>query len=83
MGDVKSRGGHVSRRLWLIYVAMLLAGVMVLAHSFGWTGLDRWTARLGIALVYSALALSAGRGKWVGSVATGIIWLPTVVFLLV
>jgi len=59
----------------LIYVALLLGGMLLLADAFGLSTLQKWTARLGIALVYSALALVVGKGRMPGYVAAAIVWL--------
>ena len=60
---------------WLIYVALLLGGLLLLADAFGLSTLQKWTARLGIALVYSALALVVGNGRAPGYIAAVIVWL--------
>ena len=60
---------------WLIYVALLLGGLLLLAHAFELSTLQKWTARLGIALVYSALALVVGNGRAPGYIAVVIVWL--------
>ena len=67
---------------WLIYTALILAGIFFLADAFNISHIDRWTARLGIALLFSAFALIIGNGRKVGYVATAIIWLPLVVPLI-
>lgn len=59
---------------WLLYISILLAGILLLADAANYAPLERLTARLGIALVLSALALVIGNGRQVGYWATGIIW---------
>ncbi len=70
------------KMVWLIYAALILAGIVFLADAFNISHLDRWTARLGIALLFSAFALIVGNGRKVGYIATAIIWLPLVVHLI-
>lgn len=70
------------KKTWLIYTALILAGVLFLADAFNISHLDRWTARLGIALLFSAFALIVGNGKKIGYTATAIIWLPLVIPLI-
>jgi len=60
---------------WLIYVAIMIAGILLLAQAFGWIQLNKLTARLGIALIYSAIAMLVGQGRWAGNLATVIVWL--------
>jgi hypothetical protein len=67
---------------WLIYASLILAGILFLADAFNISHLDRWTARLGIALLFSAFALIVGNGKKTGYIATAIIWLPLVIPLI-
>jgi hypothetical protein len=64
---------------WLIYVALLLAGILLLADAYNLTQLSRWTARLGISLVFSAIALIVGNGRTVGYMAVAIIWIAVAV----
>ncbi len=70
-----------SRRkmVWLIYAALILAGLLFMADAFNISHLNRWTARLGIALLFSAFALIVGNGKKIGYIAAAIIWLPIVI----
>ena len=70
------------KMVWLIYAALILTGIFFLADAFNIGNLDRWTARLGIALVFSAFALMVGNGRKIGYIATAIIWLPLVVPLI-
>ena len=58
---------------WLMWVALALAGIMLLADAYNWNQLDKWTARLGITLVYSAFALLLTGGKTVGYLSSGIV----------
>lgn len=73
-----SGGKTASGPLWLIWVALLIAGLMLLAEAFQIYQLTRTTARLGVALVWSAAALMIGNGRWAGNVATVIVWLAVV-----
>jgi len=82
MSDALPDKKPVKNMVWLIYVALVLAGLLFLADAFGVSHLERWTARLGIALVYSAFALLVGNGRKVGYAATAIIWLPLVLPLI-
>lgn len=61
--------------LWLIYLAALLAGLILLADAFGYAPLQKLTARLGIALLFSAIALVVANGRAPGYIATTILWI--------
>ncbi len=61
------------RHEWILWLALGIAGVMLLADAYNWTHLDKWTARLGITLIYSAFALLMTGGKTVGYLSSGIV----------
>jgi len=60
---------------WLIYIALLLAGIVLITDAYQVTQLQKWTARMGVAMIYSAFALVVGRGHPSGIIATIIICL--------
>jgi len=64
---------------WLVYVSLLLSGVLLLADAYNVTQLQRWTARLGVALVFSAIALLWPGGKTPGKIAVAVIWIAVVI----
>ncbi len=64
---------------WLIYGAGLLAGVLLLAESFEFAPLQKVPARLGIALIYSALAMFVAKGRSPAIIATVLIWAAVIV----
>ncbi|MEA1979883.1 MAG: hypothetical protein U9N54_02785 [candidate division Zixibacteria bacterium] len=64
-----------SQYYWLIYIALLLGGIILLAQAIDFTQINKWTAKLGIALLFSAFALLIANGKKTGYVATSIIWI--------
>lgn len=64
---------------WLVYISLLLSGVLLLADAYNVTQLHRWTARLGVALVFSAIALLWAGGKVPGRIAVAIIWIAVVI----
>ncbi len=63
---------------WLVYLALLIGGMLMLADAYQITHLHRWTARIGIALMYSAIALLVGNGRRAGFMATAVVWLAVV-----
>ncbi|MEW6412829.1 MAG: hypothetical protein AB1483_10200 [Candidatus Zixiibacteriota bacterium] len=76
--DSKTVSTKKKQPMWLVYVALLLGGAILLADAYNVTQLDRWTARLGLSLVYTALALFVGNGRTVGFVAVAIVWLAVI-----
>lgn len=63
---------------WLIYLSLLLSGIILIAVSLDIRFLNRWTAKFGIALIFSALALFVGNGRKSGFIATAIIWVALI-----
>ena len=60
---------------WLVYFSLLLAGLLLLADAFGFAYLQRWTVKLGIVLIFSALSLFIGNGRAAGFIAAAVVWL--------
>ena len=63
---------------WLVYFSLLLAGLLLLADAFGFAYLQRWTVKLGLVLIYSALSLFIGNGRAAGFIAAAIVWLAVI-----
>jgi len=68
---------------WLIYAAALIAGLLLIADALGYYPLQRITAKLGIALIYSALALMIGGSRPSGIIATVVVWFAVLLTFLV
>ena len=82
MTEAKTGKTPSKKMVWLVYAALVLAGILFVADAFNISHLGRWTARVGIALLFSAFALIVGNGRTTGYIATAIIWLPLVVPLI-
>ncbi len=78
MTDSGKQSKKRSQPYWLVYLALLIGGALMIAYAYQIMHLDRWTARIGIALIYSAVALLVGNGRWAGFIATAIVWLAVV-----
>lgn len=66
---------------WLMYTGLILAGLVLLAQAFEWSSLSQWTAKVGIALIFSAGALLLGRGKSSAIIAVIIVWVAVILTL--
>ena len=56
---------------WLIYIAAILSGLLLLADAAAYGPATKITARLGIAILYTAFALWLGRScptAWIGTI---------------
>lgn len=51
---------------WLVYIALVLSGIILLGHTFHVAELTRWTSKVGIAMIYSAFALFMAKGTTPG-----------------
>ncbi len=59
---------------WLIYLSLIISGLLLLADAFDATYFNRWSARIGIALLFTAFAYIVGAGKKKSHIAVGILW---------
>lgn len=60
---------------WLVYLALFLAGLLMLAEAIQYYPATRWTAKLAATLLFSAFALWVANGKFPGKLAVAIVWL--------
>lgn len=77
--DKKTLSDQHKQPYWLIYIALLIAGMLLLTDAYHIAHLNKWTARLGIALIYTAFAFLIGSGRWVVIPAVTIVWLGVLV----
>lgn len=75
VGQNKSANGA-----WLVYTSMVLGGLLLLGEAYEFAQLQKWTAKVGIALLFSAISLVIGNGRKSGFLAAGIIWAVVVGF---
>lgn len=59
---------------WMIYIAALFGGLILLADALGFAPMQRVTGKLAIGLIYSAFVLMTGKGKNVSVAAAVLIW---------
>jgi hypothetical protein len=74
-GSKTSTPSGTKQYYWLIYVAALLAGLLLIADAVSFRPVTRITARLGIALLYSAFAFMVGGSRGSAIVGTILVWL--------
>ena len=68
---------------WLIWGGALVGGILLIADAVGYAPMQRLTAKLGLALVYSALALLIGGNRPSGIIATVLVWIAVVLTFVV
>ncbi len=59
---------------WLIYLSLIISGLLLLADAFDVTYFNRWTAKLGISLLFTAFSFIIGAGQKKTPIAVGILW---------
>lgn len=74
MADEKGKEKPNGPPWWVTYVALLVAGIILLGQAYEVAQLQKWSARVGISLVYSAIALLVANGKTPGILAAVIVW---------
>lgn len=79
MNTNKENGPKSTKLIWLVYIALLLSGIILLGDALNITVISKLTSRLGIGLVYSALALIIGKNRPHGIIAIGIIWVTIII----
>lgn len=81
--DVAKAPPNAKNQYWISYVSLLVAGILLLGDAYSWPHLEKWTARLGIALVYSAIALLVGKGNTPSVIGCVILWVAVLVTILI
>jgi len=69
--------------VWLIYFSLLVAGLLLLGDALNIPHFHRWTLKLGVALVYSAVCLFIGNGRKAGFIAVILVWLAVIATLFI
>ncbi len=68
-----------TKLIWLIYIALLIAGIILIGDALNVSAISKLTTRLGVGLVYSALALIIGRNRPYGIIGVGIVWVAIII----
>ncbi len=82
MTDTKSKQSERKPYHWLIYVAAILSGVLLLADAMNYAPGTKITARLGIALLYTAFAFMVGKARPSTYIGTTLLWIAVVLTFL-
>jgi hypothetical protein len=68
--------------LWLVALGFVVAGVLLMADALHFRFLSKLTVRLGSALIFSAIALIAGKDRPASIVSIAVVWLAVIITLL-
>jgi len=67
------------KMLWLIYLALILSGALLIADALGVDVLSKITTRLGAGLIFTALALLVGKDRPAGIIGIAIVWVAIII----
>jgi hypothetical protein len=68
--------------LWVLYLALIIAGILLLADALHIGFLTRLSVRLGLGFIFSAIALIAGRDKPLPIISIAVVWLSIVITIM-
>jgi len=75
-----SEGGNKKESLlWLVVLGFAVAGIVLLTHAFHIHFMSKLTVRLGAALLFSAIALMAGKDKPAAIISIAVVWLAVII----
>ncbi len=83
MKNSEPRLGKTKQPMWLVYISLFVSGVILLSDTYHLLHLDRWTVKVGIAMIYAAFSLVVGGGRSAGYVAAVVIWVAVLASFLV
>ena len=63
---------------WMIYLGLAVAAILLLGDGLSIPHLERWTAKVGVALLFTVLFLLVCRSMTRAIIASGIIWLAVI-----
>ncbi len=73
------RNSAAPQNVWLIYIALIAAAIMLLGDGLDIRMLAKLTTRLGGSVLLSAFFLILGKNRPAGIVATAIIWIAFII----
>lgn len=68
-----------NRSIYLIVISLIISGILLLADAVHFYTISKLTVRLGVGLIFSAIALLVGRNRPAGIIATAIIWIAIII----
>ncbi len=74
---------EIKQPYWLIYLSLIISGLLLLGKTYNIIHLHKWTAQVGLALIFSAFGLVIGNGRKAGFVAVAVVWIVVVSLILI
>ncbi len=66
------------RPFWMIYLALVVAAIVLLADGLSIPHLERWTARVGLGVLFTTVFLIVSSNQTRAIVASAMIWLAII-----
>jgi hypothetical protein len=63
---------------WMIYTSLLIAAIILLGDGFAISHLNKWTAKVGIALTFTVFFMLVCKNQTKAIIASVIIWVAVV-----
>ena len=79
MSTNKGNKSKPTKLIWLIYIALLISGIVLIGDALNVSAISKLTTRLGVGLLFSALALIFGKNRPHGIIAVGIVWVAIII----
>lgn len=63
---------------WMIYASLLISAILLIGDGLAITHLEKWTAKVGVALLFSVLFLLISKNQTKAIIASIIIWIAVI-----
>jgi len=78
VSDEQPKTSSSKSALWMIYVSLAVAAMVLLGDGLAVSFLEQWTTRIGIALLFTTFFLLVCRNQTRAIIASVIIWLAII-----
>ena len=63
---------------WMFYMSLLISAILLLGDGLAITHLEKWTAKVGVALLFSVFFLLVCKNQTKAIIASAIIWIAVI-----
>ncbi len=63
---------------WMIYTSLLISAILLLGDGLSISHLEKWTAKVGVALLFTVLFLLSCKSQTKAIIASAIIWIAVI-----
>ncbi len=76
--EIKTEKPANKSSYWMIYTSLFFSAILLLGDGLAITHLDKWTAKVGIALLISVMFLLVCKNQTKAIIASVIIWIAVI-----